>query len=263
MNTQTTKQVNREAPSVQLSVQGGVAVAVLSSPKQGNPLSLKTMDELRAVLKAVATNDSVGVFALRAEGRHFCVGADLEWIGALASGDGELWSKGVHSLFELLRDLYEFPKPMVGAVQGTVVGGGVALLCLFDEVITVSGARWSLPEVKLGMVPTVVLPALYQRVNRASLNSLLYGDGTWSACEVVNFGLATKCVDMDDLEKIVGERLEHWLEIPTTVYSTTKRLQQQMDGIDFERQLDLAMSEALKTIDSKDARVRVQKFISK
>lgn len=246
-----------------LTVHGRAACAVLSRPHRGNSLSMETMRELQVVLQLAAEDEAVGVLVLRAQGRHFCAGADLDWVGALATGDADQWSEGIRSLFELLLALHDFPKPLVAAVQGTVVGGGVSMLCFFDEVIAVEEARWRLPEIKLGMVPTAVLPALLLRVPKASLSAVLYDDRAWTAHEAVSLGLATQCVGADAFEQVVANQIERWQSIPTKVFSATKNLQRQMEGRGFKRQVELARRKAMETIQSADARARISSLLDR
>lgn len=232
------------------------ATITMDDPAHGNALSIGMMGNLRDAFRAARRNPEVDLVVLQANGRVFCAGADAGWIGALVSGDAALWQAGMGALTGLLDDLHTFPKPVVARVQGAVVGGGVAMLCLCDAVIAAREARWRLPEVKLGMVPTAVLPPLQGVVPTAFLRRLLYEDGAWDSAEALDFGLATKVVDADALDRAVQERVAAWLALPAATFSETKGLLRAMDRARFQGQVELARPHVESAIHSADARER-------
>lgn len=249
--------------ALQLSVKDQVANALFTRPERGNSLSVAAMREFRQLLDSVACDESANVLVLRAQGRHFCAGADLDWVKALVTGDAGTWAEGIECLFDLLLALHEFPKPVIAAVQGSVIGGGVSVLCLCDEVIALDEVSWRLPEVNLGMVPTAVLPALLQRVPRAALPRLLFEDKSWTSAQAVAWGLASKSIKSNDFESVLAERIAQWLSVPSAVFAQTQKLQRQLDCNDFLNQIEIARLHALQTLNSIDARGRINALIKR
>lgn len=233
------------------------ATITMDDPEHGNALSIGMMGNLREAFQAARRDPEVDLVVLRATGRQFCIGADLGWICALACGDALLWRAGMGALTGLLDDLHAFSKPIVARVHGSVIGGGVAMLALCDAVIAVREARWRLPEVKLGMVPTAVLPPLQGVVPAGLLRRLLFEEGSWDSATAQNFGLATQVVDADALDSAVQARVESWLSLPAVTFAATKGLLREMDRARFRQQMEMTRPHVESAIDGNDARERV------
>lgn len=233
------------------------ATITMDDSAHGNPLSIGMMCNLREAFGAARRDPEVDVVVLQANGRVFCAGADRDWIGALVSGNAALWHAGMAALTGLLDELQAFPKPVIARVHGTVVGGGVAMLCLCDAVIAASEARWRLPEVALGMVPTAVLPPLHGVVPAGALRRLLYENGAWDGAAALDLGLATQVVDAGELDQAVRTRVESWLALPAATFSATKRLVRSMDRARYLRYVAMAQPEVDAAIHGADAKERV------
>ncbi|MDM0084734.1 enoyl-CoA hydratase/isomerase family protein [Variovorax sp. J31P179] len=243
-----------ESPSVVATAEGRVATITLDRPRKGNSLSLALMRELRSALRVFQEDNELDMLLLQANGRHFCTGADVSWINAVTSGDAELWTRGIGELFALLADLHALDKPVIARVHGSAVGGGVAILALCDSVVTVADAKWSLPEIQLGMVPTVVIPALLERVSRSTLERLLFQDHAWNGTSALEMGLATHVVAEKDLDAAINVTLEHWRAIPIQTVIETKALLRQIEGSDFVRRLAEVRPAAMAGLHSEDAK---------
>jgi cyclohexa-1,5-dienecarbonyl-CoA hydratase len=142
----------------------------LNRPQALNTISNEMLDELEAALEAIAGDDSRALI-LTGTGRAFCAGTDLsEW-----HGDPQQRLLRVHALVQRMLD---FPKPIVAALNGLALGGGLelALGCTFR--VARRSAKLGLPEIKLGLLPayagTQLLPRLVGE-NRA-LEIMLSGD---------------------------------------------------------------------------------------
>lgn len=251
------------APAVRSDAEGRVTTLTLDRPQGGNALSLPMMRELRAALRATQADAQTDVVVLRASGRHFCAGADLDWIQALVSGDVTLWEQGIDELLGVIADLHACVKPVLARVHGAVVGGGVSLLCMCDAVIASSAAQWRLPELKLGMVPTAVMPPLLQRVTPAAAARLLYEDRAWDAASALAFGLATEVVDPGGLDQAVQARVREWLALPAPVFRDTKRLMHELRGAEFQRQLAAVRPHAMGSLQGAEARQRVGALLAR
>lgn len=136
-----------------------VAELVISSGK-GNPMTAAFWQELPQAISQLAADASVRAVLLTAEGPHFSYGLDLMGMGQVFMGaalGGKL--AGRQQIVEkgaLLQDAFNAvarcPKPVIAAVQGWCIGGGVELLAACDLRVCSAEAKFSLREVKLGMV---------------------------------------------------------------------------------------------------------------
>jgi 3-hydroxyacyl-CoA dehydrogenase len=130
-------------PVTDLTVEGDVAILTLNSPPV-NALSAVVRDGLDAGLDQAIGDPAVRAIVLICAGRTFIAGADISEFGRPPQGA---------SLHAVLDKMEASPKPVIAAVHGTALGGGLetALACHY-RVGTV-GARFGLPEVKLGLLP--------------------------------------------------------------------------------------------------------------
>ena len=126
-----------------LTIEGEVAVLTLNSPPV-NALSAGVRTAIDGGIRQALANDAVKSIVLICEGRTFIAGADITEFGKAPSGP---------SLFDALGMIENASKPVVAAIHGTALGGGleVALTCHYR--VAVPSAKCGLPEVNLGLLP--------------------------------------------------------------------------------------------------------------
>ena len=126
-----------------LTIDGDIGVLTLDSPPV-NALSADVRDGLSLGIAAAAADPAIKAVVLICAGRTFIAGADISEFGKPPRGA---------SLFEVQATIENSPKPVVAAIHGTALGGGleVALVCHFR--VAVASAKFGLPEVKLGLLP--------------------------------------------------------------------------------------------------------------
>ena len=126
-----------------LDINENIAILTLNSPPV-NALSANVREGLDIGIKAAIANNDVEAIVLICDGRTFIAGADISEFGKEPKGP---------SLFEVQEELENSPKPIIAAIHGTALGGGleVALTCHYR--IAVPSAKCGLPEVSLGLLP--------------------------------------------------------------------------------------------------------------
>ena len=126
-----------------LDINENIAILTLNSPTV-NALSANVREGLDIGIKAAIANNNVEAIVLICDGRTFIAGADISEFGKEPKGP---------SLFEVQEELENSPKPIIAAIHGTALGGGleVALTCHYR--IAVPSAKCGLPEVSLGLLP--------------------------------------------------------------------------------------------------------------
>ena len=126
-----------------LEIESNIAVLTLNSPPV-NALSANVREGLHVGVKRAIDDEDTKAIVLICEGRTFIAGADITEFGQAPKGP---------SLFEVQDMIEDSPKPVISAIHGTALGGGleVALTCHYR--IAVPSARCGLPEVNLGLLP--------------------------------------------------------------------------------------------------------------
>jgi enoyl-CoA hydratase len=130
--------------------EGAVEVLTLNRPEAGNSLSPELLAALGGALAGINTDASVHAVVLTGAGdRIFCAGMDLK---AFGEGAAPVHDPEASAMQQALF-AGEYPKPVVAAVNGAAVGGGLELVLGSDLVVAAAHARFGLPEVKRGLFP--------------------------------------------------------------------------------------------------------------
>jgi 3-hydroxyacyl-CoA dehydrogenase len=179
---------------VNVGVEGDVAVVTIDNPPV-NALDRGVREALVPALDRVAKDGGVRAVVLACAGRTFVAGADINELERAA------WSDGIGpDLHPLLAQVEDFPRPIVAAIHGTALGGGLELAMACHYRVAVESARLGLPEVTLGIIPgaegTQRLPRLVG-VEKA-LDMGLTGRPI-TARDALNVGLIDRVIDADDL----------------------------------------------------------------
>lgn len=126
----------------------GVATIIFNRPEKRNAFNAEFIQTLISALKKIENEAAIRVLVIKANGDHFCAGADLTWLQQ-AEGD---------SLLDLLNTLKAFPKPTIALIQGAVMGGGLGIIACCDIVLAEENAFFCFSEAKLGLVPAIIAP---------------------------------------------------------------------------------------------------------
>ncbi|MFT4052915.1 MAG: enoyl-CoA hydratase/isomerase family protein [Novosphingobium sp.] len=164
----------------------------LDRPERRNAMSGLLVDAAITLLERAAFDDAIGVLVIHGAGTGFCAGSDL---GELAGMDAAGRSAFEAASGRLARLVPQFPKPVIAAVHGYAIGGGLTLAAACDIVVTDPAARWSLPEVPIGLFPAWGLEAVVARIGRVRARRLSWGIDTLDGTQAAAIGLADEAAD--------------------------------------------------------------------
>jgi methylglutaconyl-CoA hydratase len=136
----------------------GVVTLTLDRPEAKNALSAALVGELTAALGRLAGDAAVRAIVLTGAGDVFCAGADIHDMRAAGAASPEQNEGDARRFAGMLEALERQPQPTVAAVNGAAFGGAVGLVAACDVAIAAAGARFSLSEVRLGLVPAMISP---------------------------------------------------------------------------------------------------------
>ncbi|MFM6934130.1 MAG: enoyl-CoA hydratase/isomerase family protein [Flavobacteriales bacterium] len=180
-------------------VQQNIGYITINRPNQLNALNKDTISELHDALQAFDVDASVGAIILTGSGeKAFVAGADIkEFADFTVAQGGELAVKGQSSLFDFIENL---GTPVIAAVNGFALGGGLELAMSAHIRVASSNARMGLPEVSLGVIPgyggTQRLPQL---IGKGKANEIIFTAGMLKAEEALQWGLVNHVVDQTEL----------------------------------------------------------------
>ena len=143
--------MSRQAQSSGCDVDDGVAVLTLDRPGRLNAIGSDTVALLHDALDAIEADPAVRVVVVTGEGRAFSAGADITELDGLQTAHD--FARFVRSLTDSFGRLARLPQPSIAAVDGLALGGGFELALACDLRIAGDGARFGVPEVRLGPAP--------------------------------------------------------------------------------------------------------------
>ncbi len=170
---------------------GGIILLRLSRPQRRNAMSVSMVDGVLDLLGS-AVGQAAGAIVIVGEGRGFCAGSDLT---ALAGMDMLERSAFEADCGRLARALTAHPRPVIAAVHGFAIGGGLTFAAACDIVVSTADAKWSLPEVQIGLFPAWGLEAVTVRAGRTRARRLSFGIDTLSGAEAAAAGLVDLVAD--------------------------------------------------------------------
>ncbi|MED4530954.1 enoyl-CoA hydratase [Metabacillus fastidiosus] len=165
-----------------------IAIVTIKHPP-ANALSSAVLKELSILFDQIETDDHIRVIVLHGEGRFFSAGADIkEFVHVQNGTEFSSLSKDGQQLFERIE---LFPKPVIAAIHGAALGGGLELALACHMRIVTEDAKLGLPELQLGLIPgffgTERLP-LY--IGKSQALELLLTSATITGTDAVQLGLA-------------------------------------------------------------------------
>jgi enoyl-CoA hydratase len=192
---------------------GQICQITINRPSQLNALNKETIQELHNALETADQDAGIGVIILTGSGeKSFVAGADIKEFAdfSIAQG-GELAQKGQELLFSFVEQL---STPVIAAVNGFALGGGLELAMCAHIRIASSNARMGLPEVSLGVIPGYGgTQRLAQLVGRGKANEMVFTAGMITAEEALKWGLVNAVVEQEELlvkaEEIAGKILKN------------------------------------------------------
>ncbi len=177
---------------------GRAAWITLNAPQSRNALSATIIAGLDAHLRAAIADDAVRAIVLTGAGPAFCAGADLKSGGGVAAqGDGR------NPFVEILRLIWEGPKPVIAAVNGHAFGGGLGLVAVADIAVAAETAKFAFSEVRIGVIPAMISVVVLPKLGVHHGMRLFLTGETFDAAAARDYGLLHAVVPAGDLAAAV------------------------------------------------------------
>lgn len=212
---------------------GTVAVVTMDRPARRNALGAAGVAGLRAALTDLAGDPGCRAAVLAGAPPAFCAGSDLKELGRMSVAEMNGHEAATAQLARLIGML---PLPVVAAVEGYALGGGMILAASCDVVVTARGTRWDLPEVRNGWLPPWGLQALAARVGPVRARLLTWGIAAVDGPEALRLGLADAMAEDGGALALATELAGRLAALPPDAVRATKRFFEAAVLADAERQ---------------------------
>ena len=248
--------------SVLSSTADGIMTITLNRPTVLNAMNADLLAQLGAAFAMAKRDDAVRAVLLTGAGRGFCAGADLSTNSMRTGSDvQEMMRQRYHPIILMMR---QFPKPIVGAINGTAAGGGMSLALACDIVLAGESATFLQAFTKIGLVPdcgsTWFLPRMVGDVRARAL--IMMADKI-SASDALQYGLVWK-VHPDAALMSEARKSAEWLaQMPTRAYDMIKQALAASQGNGLGDQLEIEAMLQGQAVRTKDHREGVTAFLEK
>jgi len=142
----------------------GVTTLTLNRPETFNALNRSFIDELTDCVNNL--DNQTRILVLEATGKHFCAGADINWMKASVDLTETENREDAMAFSNMLDAVNSFARPTIARIQGAALGGGTGLACCCDIVVAGESARFAFSEVKLGIIPATISPYSLAAIGR-------------------------------------------------------------------------------------------------
>jgi len=208
----------------------GIAEVVIDFPPV-NALPVRGWHDLAAAVTAAGADPETRVVILSATGRGFCAGVDIKEMQRLAGHEGILGAS--QGCFAAFAAVYDCPVPVIAAVHGFCLGGGIGLAGNADVVIAAEDATFGLPEVDRGALGAAT--HLARLVPQQLMRAMVYTCRTVTARELLSFGSVLEVVPRGELRTAARELAETIAAKDPAVIRLAKQSLNGIDPVDVKR----------------------------
>ena len=216
--------------SIEVSTADGIAEVVIDFPPV-NALPVRGWHDLAAAVTAAGADPETRVVILSATGRGFCAGVDIKEMQRLPGHEGILGAS--QGCFDAFAAVYDCPVPVIAAVHGFCLGGGIGLAGNADVIIAAEDATFGLPEVDRGALGAAT--HLARLVPQQLMRAMVYTCRTVTARELLSFGSVLEVVPRGELRAAARELAETIAAKDPAVIRLAKQSLNGIDPVDVKR----------------------------
>lgn len=202
----------------------GVAVLQLAREQKHNALNAQLLEELTRAAGELGGMREVRAVVLRARGKSFCAGADLQWMRANLQLPRAARIAESRKVSAMLCAFNALPKLLIARAHGAVYGGGAGLLAVCDIAIGARNARFCFSETRLGLAPANIAPAVIARIGARNARRCMLNAHVFDGAEAHALGLLDAAVPAAQLDDAVESEIAELLRCAPRAVATCKRL---------------------------------------
>ncbi|MHB1420730.1 MAG: enoyl-CoA hydratase/isomerase family protein [Bacillota bacterium] len=250
------------AETIELTRTGFVGLISMIRPKKRNAISTKLIAELRETIHDLEADDGIRVIVITGSEAAFCAGADISEVAGLRNGrDIYNWIRNVQKLFIEMEDI---GKPIIAAVNGVAMGGGMELSMACDLRYAAEGAIFGVPEINIGVLPAAGgMSRLPRLVGLGIAKELIYTGRRVTAEEAIKVGLVNKVFPDEHLLDEVIKIAEDIASKPPITLAVGKSTLHQTLETDIKTAADIEAKAVALVFDTEDRQEGMKAFLEK
>ncbi len=240
-------------------IQDGVGTITLNRPDRLNTLAISTIDRLVDLLAEAGASEEVRTVVLAGNGKRFCAGADQ---AEMVERETQEWEPIVRRYLDPVRAIVGMDKPVIAALHGDAVGGGLGLALACDFRVAAEGIRIGAPFTPIGLAGCDMsagwfLPRL---VGLGVATDLMFTGRLVKSDEALEIGLVHRVVPSEKFQGEVSALAQQLAAGPPIAHRWTKRAIHRSLGVDMNAEFEFEIFAQVQCIQSEDHREGVQAF---
>ena len=252
------------AQTLEISIAHHVAVVWMAREKVRNAFNETMIAELSQTFRELGADDGIRAIVLSGRGPAFCAGADLEWMRRMAGYSMQENRTDARALADMLRTIYECPKPTIARVHGDAYAGGVGLVAACDMAFAALNANFCLSETRLGLIPATISPYVLRAMGANAARRYFLTAEKFDAAEAYRIGFVHDLAPSEELDARVNALLGKLMETSSNAVREAKRLVREVSGKPIDDALLADTAERIATVRaSEDGKEGIHSFLEK
>ncbi|XP_046457180.1 enoyl-CoA delta isomerase 2-like isoform X2 [Daphnia pulex] len=252
------------AAGFEVSMDGKLRIIRINKPEKKNPFTLKMYLDFAQLLKDAAEDQNTTLVAVTGTGDYFSSGNDLTNFTSFSGSVSEAAEEGKRNLKIFVNSLVDFPKPIIGVVNGPALGIACTILGLMDAVYATDRGWFQTPFSALGQSPEACSSYTFPKLmGSLKANEMLLFNKKITAVEACKLGLVTQVFQDANFQSEVWPKIKEWSELPINSLVYSKQLSRQFDTEILHKVNDAECERLLERWQSEDCMEAIMKFFSK
>jgi len=247
---------------IKYKAENNIGILTLNRPEKRNALHPDLIKQMYEKLKDIEKDENIKVLIITGEGKAFCAGADLSYLNKLRQYSSIENEKDSRELAELFLMIYNFPKPVIAAVNGAAIAGGCGLASVCDLIVANERhSRFGYSEVKIGFIPAMVSIFLIRKVGEGFANQLFL------SADIIN---GKRAYEMGLVNYLYNNVLDGTMDVASNLSSSslyslrlTKKMIKTVSRLSVEDAVEYCIGLNTISRSSKDFKNGLEKFLTK
>lgn len=210
--------------TLKYEINQGIITITLNRPEVHNAFNDVMLAELVDIFEAVDKDDDLRVVIVTGAGKSFSAGADLKWMKKMVDYTYEQNLEDSEMISKVFYTIYTMKKPVIAAINGAAIGGGMGFVGASDIVIGSDRAKFSLSEVRIGLVPACISPYLLRKVGEGFMKELFITGMRFDADKALSIGLINYKVEHEQLLTFAGAQAQQLCQCGPNAIAVCKEL---------------------------------------
>jgi len=255
--------MNKKYETLKFEIKNNIVTIWLNRPEVHNAFNGKMLFELSDILQEINTSKEIRVVIFTGEGKSFSAGADLNWMKEMINYSYEENLKDSEMISKVFYLIYTLTKPVIAAINGATIGGGMGFVGASDIIIASDKAKFGLSEVRIGLVPACISPYLFRKAGEGALKELFITGMRFTPEKALKINLINYVIEHKKLLEFAYEIAEKLRMCGPDAIAVCKKLFYQVPDMDIETAYNYTTDEIAKLRISDEAQEGMKAFLEK